>query len=1202
MKNYSILILALFLVIVSNIFGQSLLFRNVDQKKYPIISAEFKADDAGGKRIETFDLAKDLKLFDNGVQRNILNVSCPANVPRFSLILVLDITQSMIQNKLPDGHTRLEASLYAATQLVSQLANSNFAGRCECAIITFSGQSTLKCDFVEITKANSDVDVKVLQDSINTISVQGTTKYHEAWLGQAPLSKDKYGRACGAAYVGQRAKYRPIFIFLTDGIPDEGSLFNNDIPTILNIVGKYTDQFGVKMPGVIFGTTVGLNCDQTPIPNMTAPTGGTCFDQINKQEDIATAYFDILDKAGSMGSPSPCTITWQTDCSGGGPSRLDVMLNNTSATFTYDASTYKPGVQFTPSEVFFLNPKMPSQDTIITIKALTNIVNFTNITFGNGKFKLSGLPASLAKDASAQVTLTYSPADQSSQTTTTVVNSSACSGSLLTYGGFLVLKDVDMGSSGLTKKKSQNVQTLCNQTPVDITITDFHHDFNQKGDFVINTNINGRVIKAGECINIDYDFTPSDTGLRQATLIITTSTGRVFKSTISGNGTGKPVIQTVASIAFTNNDCITATHDVVVTIQNVGGVDMNVTDFSITPNTTDFDFKGGTKPAGFVVTAGGAQNITLTFKSNTMGAKTATLNIMSNASNAATQSIPLSGTVETVAFSTDVTNIDLGNICPGVQKDSSFTITNTGNVAFAVNNTKTKPEFTITDNTVNVATPGSGKVNFSFKSAADGTYNDVITIKDSKCNVLKTVNITAKVVTPLVSSADKFGISGAVGVPSTFTMTITNNTPFTLKGILITFDDAQFKVSAPYDKAFDMAPGASFDITITYLATSATPANAKIIFNGTPCTFSNSYRLTSSPVDAKAKISIANNYSGMIGQTIPVQVNLEKTTLIESGAKLVNTKVIFDGTLLQQNGTVYPEIGTNSKTVTLTSSPLTNNNNEILATLNFKVLNSASSSSPLTVQNSSVDKGVVTFTEQSGLFTLIKASAQVGFPTDLKAAPGQAFDLPLNFTNIANVDPFHKAFDLTIKFNASLIEPVEDTPAGTVDHVSGMRTIKITGIPISQSKTQIALKTFKMRAMLGNAMTTDISFESMASQTGYVDFQRKDAGKFTLLGVLNANTSNPRLYDPFGTSGIIRITPNPANDYAEISYNLRADENVKFSISDMLGNKIKDVSDQDCKAGEGTVGLSTEGLTSGSYILIMQTATQRFSMPLNLIK
>lgn len=76
--------------------------------------------------------------------------------------------------------------------------------------------------------------------------------------------------------------------------------------------------------------------------------------------------------------------------------------------------------------------------------------------------------------------------------------------------------------------------------------------------------------------------------------------------------------------------------------------------------------------------------------------------------------------------------------------------------------------------------------------------------------------------------------------------------------------------------------------------------------------------------------------------------------------------------------------------------------------------------------------------------------------------------------------------------------------------------------------------------------------------------------------------------DEFGYT----LYPNPASGQANLHLELPQDEVLSIAIYDMVGSKVKSVSNKEMAAGSANEILQLNGLQSGTYIVIMQVGEQ----------
>jgi hypothetical protein len=73
----------------------------------------------------------------------------------------------------------------------------------------------------------------------------------------------------------------------------------------------------------------------------------------------------------------------------------------------------------------------------------------------------------------------------------------------------------------------------------------------------------------------------------------------------------------------------------------------------------------------------------------------------------------------------------------------------------------------------------------------------------------------------------------------------------------------------------------------------------------------------------------------------------------------------------------------------------------------------------------------------------------------------------------------------------------------------------------------------------------------------------------------------------------LSTAPNPLSDEADISFSLPLSGFASISLLDMRGTRIASVAEGTFNAGAHSLPLNTSHLSSGQYILVLQTPTER---------
>ncbi|MCX6153637.1 MAG: VWA domain-containing protein [Candidatus Kapabacteria bacterium] len=294
MKNIivAVCIIASGLVFSNILQAQALKVIGTDASKSPIISAYLNIKDLVNHQFSLSD-TNEFLLTDGGLNRSIQNIDCYTSYNSF--IFVCDVSTSMQGSLITNGISRLMYMKKMLNIIVGRVPENS-----EICIITFSSIASLKCDFINISGPKKYDSVRVVLDSIYYLKGDGSTKYHEAFYGVPPLSKDKWGRATGALNVANRAKYKPIIFFMTDGFPDEGGIFdpNKVIFDCLNL------------NGIINTIAIGIPATQE-LKDMAQKTGGKYYETPDSMQ-CETILDSLAPNSGNY-----CTFSWLSDCTGG---------------------------------------------------------------------------------------------------------------------------------------------------------------------------------------------------------------------------------------------------------------------------------------------------------------------------------------------------------------------------------------------------------------------------------------------------------------------------------------------------------------------------------------------------------------------------------------------------------------------------------------------------------------------------------------------------------------------------------------------------------------------------------------------------------------------------------------------------------------------------------------------------------------------
>ena len=384
----------LFLILTgSMLLGQNFHVYNINSDEYPLIKAKFYVTDTENKQITQF-VPAEFQIVENMIQRSIRDIECGTDpvFNRISTVLTIDVSGSM-------KGQRLEWVKSAASQWIEQMDTINE----ETAITTFDDEALLYSDF--------RVNKGLLLQSIASLEIRNGTNYKNAFL-------DPYA---GALDVARRANYKPIIIFLTDGIGL--SDFNpNDIV-------KKAKELGA----VVYSISIDISLPQE-MKSVSDATGGQYFENINSQEKLIDVY-NIIRKIAI--NTSPCDISWFSEgCLTGRIADIKYIPLNLTKKVSYDS----PGEKFPEFEYVlddgFAYFECEKQSTyILKLKAVNGDINIKGInkngsvaicTDFTASFVNRKVPFTLAKDSILEISINYDPTDNKFKICEFEIDASSC--------------------------------------------------------------------------------------------------------------------------------------------------------------------------------------------------------------------------------------------------------------------------------------------------------------------------------------------------------------------------------------------------------------------------------------------------------------------------------------------------------------------------------------------------------------------------------------------------------------------------------------------------------------------------------------------------------------------------------------------------------------------------------------------------------
>jgi hypothetical protein len=172
-----------------------------------------------------------------------------------------------------------------------------------------------------------------------------------------------------------------------------------------------------------------------------------------------------------------------------------------------------------------------------------------------------------------------------------------------------------------------------------------------------------------------------------------------------------------------------------------------------------------------------------------------------------------------------------------------------------------------------------------------------------------------------------------------------------------------------------------------------------------------------------------------------------------------------------------------------------------------------------------------------------------------------------------------------------LLAPIEQTPVGVIDAGERVIPLSLPVIPLHDSTLMI----LRFRAMLGNDTVTTLRLEGLSAIGGSAGLLTVP-GVFVLKGV--CTDGGARLLNVEGQVALKAILPNPADGLAVIDYQVVETGKTRLVISDMLGQTVAVLLDDEVDPGSYGVTADVSALSTGLYWCTLKTPTTIVSRPI----
>jgi hypothetical protein len=568
---------------------------------------------------------------------------------------------------------------------------------------------------------------------------------------------------------------------------------------------------------------------------------------------IASANLAITD--GVAGSPQTVALLGTGIAS-------SVVLSPTNLTF--------------PSQIV----STTSAPQVVTVtNSGSEVLSLTSIAASAGYAQTNNCGSSLAAGAACSINVTFTPTTTGTDAGSITLLDSAAGGSqtVVLTGTGAAAPAVTLSPLSLTftsqaidtVSASQNV-TLTNTGAGPLAITGIA----TTGDYS-QTNTCGTSIAAGANCTIGVAFTPTTTGTRHGTVVVTDNATTSPQSvTLTGTGATPNLIFAPTNLSFGNQALNTTSAVKTVKLTNGTGAKLTISKIAASAGFAQ------TNSCGTGGGAGGTCVIAVTFTPTTIGTISGTVTITDNATGSP-QTIPLTGVgiAASVAFTPG--SLTFADQVVGTSSAAGVVVlTNSGTAPLTINSitlSGTNPgDYSQTNNCgATVAAGASCSISTTFAPTASGIRSASISVSDSAGGSPQSLPLAGTGIAPVVTlspasitfASQPVGSSGPVSV---LTLSNTGNATLTINSIGVTgTNSGDFTQNNTCGTSLAEGTSCSISVLFTPAAAGTRLASITVIDNaaGSPQTAS----LTGVGTAATVSFSTANINFGntTVGTTSP---------------------------------------------------------------------------------------------------------------------------------------------------------------------------------------------------------------------------------------------------------------------------------------------------------------------------------------------
>ena len=336
------------------------------------------------------------------------------------------------------------------------------------------------------------------------------------------------------------------------------------------------------------------------------------------------------------------------------------------------------------------------------------------------------------------------------------------------------------------------------------------------GDFAQTNNCGSSQPAGGGICYISVTFTPTATGTRTGTLLITdNASGSPQTVTLTGTGT-PPVALSATTLSFAQQAVGLTSAAQTVMLTNAGQTALKLASIAASGDFAE------TNTCGSSLAAGTMCNIAVTFTPTAAGTRTGTLTITDNAMGSP-QTVALTGVGIAPAVTLSATTLSFAQQALGsTSAAQTVTLTNSGQAALAIAAFSASGDFAQTNTCGSSLVAGATcNIAVTFTPTATGTRNGILTITDNATGSPQVVALSGSGITPVpVATLTPATLTfspqtvGSTSAAQTVTLTNSGQAALTIASISASGDFAETNTCGT-----SLAVGANCSIAVTFTPT-----------------------------------------------------------------------------------------------------------------------------------------------------------------------------------------------------------------------------------------------------------------------------------------------------------------------------------------------------------------------------------------------